>query len=114
MTLERHDNRPADPTVMSGMDSDGVMIPVPYREVASGEVIEGEIVSDEEPTALDRHTSTALVPVDRTRPVWTRTVRVVHVACVVATHDLTKTTGRVLVRHTLAYPVAGLGVAVRR
>lgn len=105
-----------EPPNTSTVDSDtGVVIPLPYRDVAADEVIDGEIVSEEESTDLDRRTSTgtALVPVGRIRPVWTRTVQVVRVARTVATHERTKTTGRTVVRHG-AYLVAGTGVAVRR
>jgi S-DNA-T family DNA segregation ATPase FtsK/SpoIIIE len=125
MTVEiPHDNdRSGTPPELSGVDREpGRVIPWPRTESDTGtalvadEAIEGELVSAEESTALDRRTSTgaALVPVGRARPVWTGTVRVVRVARVVATHERTKTTGRVMVRHTLAYPLAGAGVAIRR
>jgi S-DNA-T family DNA segregation ATPase FtsK/SpoIIIE len=73
-------------------------------------VYEAEILTPEENAALDRRRpGTALVR----RPV-AHAARVVRGAYRVATHQRTKTTTRVLVRHTLAYPVAGLGVVVKR
>jgi S-DNA-T family DNA segregation ATPase FtsK/SpoIIIE len=104
MTIDiPHNRRPIESPDMSSVDGD------------AGVVIDGEIVSAAESAELDRRRDpgTALVPAERVRPVWTRTVRVVRVVRTVATHERTKTTGRTVVRHG-AFVVAGTGIAVRR
>src|SRR5689334_10355768 len=107
---------------MSGVDGGqgGVVAPWPRREpdpstpdtpvpgpgtaLVPDTAIEGEVLTEEQSRALDRRLSTG-----RVRPVWTGTVRTVRVVRTVATHPATKTTGRVLLRHSLAYPIAGVG-----
>jgi DNA segregation ATPase FtsK/SpoIIIE, S-DNA-T family len=119
MTMEDNDHRPTEPPSQMDTEAAGVVIPWPHNipdqpvTADAGEAIDGEIVSAEESAALDRRIGTELVPVGRVRPVWTRTVRVVRVARTVATHERTKTTGRVVVRHG-AYLLAGTGVAIKR
>lgn len=83
--------------------------PVPGADpvVSVGEVIEGELVSDEE---YQRLTSQKAQAIERYRGYRRDAVTVYQAARTAVTHQRTKT----VVRHGLAYPVAGAGVVVRR
>jgi S-DNA-T family DNA segregation ATPase FtsK/SpoIIIE len=72
-------------------------------------VFEGELLTPEENTALDKRI-TASKALAKTA---TSAVTVVRVARTVATHDRTTTTAKALVRHG-SYPIAGAGVVIKR
>jgi S-DNA-T family DNA segregation ATPase FtsK/SpoIIIE len=87
-----------DRTALAPIESNAI-------DPADEEVLEGEIVTAREYSAMQRRAA-----IERYRGYQRDVVTVARVAKTVVTHDRTKT----VVRHALAYPVAGVGVVWRR